>query len=99
MSAQPVDVSPLAVVEGLREKIRHLEGGPARLTVEPVAGRPVRGYRSRSPKNASTASTATCERCSVTVEWPRPSSSTRMKASPIRDVSVSKRVPTDGSEA
>lgn len=33
MSAQPVDVSPLAVVEGLREKIRHLEGGTARPTV------------------------------------------------------------------
>lgn len=33
MSALPVETSPLAVIEGLRERIRHLEGGPARTPV------------------------------------------------------------------
>ena len=53
----------------------------------------------RSPKKASTLSTPSCWRCSVTVECLRPGSSTLMKASPSSSVSVSKRLPTAGSPA
>ncbi len=52
---------------------------------------------SRSPKKASTRSTAPCCRWAVSVEWPRPSSSTRTNLSPSSRVRVSKRVPVAGS--
>ena len=52
---------------------------------------------SRALKKARIASTASCWRCSVTTEWPRPSSSTAVKAPPSSRRRVSKRVPLAGS--
>ena len=80
------------------EAARYASLVPRLATPPPRVRRAPQPAPSFSRKKSSTASTPACCRWVVTVEWPLPSSSTRMNASPSSVASVSKRLPTAGSE-